>query len=153
MQFVKLLALLVSFSLAGFASDSPFTGSWKLNTSKSHQIPTAIKSSTAHIQADERTFKLSQDFVDDKDQLTTVTFDAKLDGKDYPMHGEEPDVTSGSLTRVNDHHIILTSKKDGKVLYTNDMTVSTDGKTLTGLVTDFTESTAKKGTVVFEKEN
>lgn len=152
MHFFRLLVVVLTFSLTALVSDSPFTGTWKLNTSKSHQIGPGVKSSTARIQADEHTFKLSQDFVDDKDKSTTVTCDAKLDGKDYPMTGGEPDVTGISFKRVNDHHIILTTKKDEKPLATNDMTVSRDGKALTGVITDNTESPPKIGKLIFENE-
>ena len=64
--------------------------------------------------------------------MTTTSgqsFDAKFDGKDYPVKG-----TAGrtvSLTKVNDISIDEIDKLDGKVVGVNHMTVSADGKTLT----------------------
>jgi hypothetical protein len=64
--------------------------------------------------------------------MTTPTgqsYDAKLDGKDYPYVGD-PGVTTVSLKRiVND--IEETDKRDGKVIYVSKMSVSPDGKTMT----------------------
>ena len=69
--------------------------------------------------------------------MTTPTgqsFEAKLDGKDYPMVGD-PGVTTVSLKRiVND--IEETDKRDGKVIYVSKMSVSPDGKTMTIEVDD-----------------
>jgi len=41
--------------------------------------PPIPQSSTARVDADEENLKLSQDFVDDKGQAMTVTFEAKFD--------------------------------------------------------------------------
>lgn len=57
------------------------------------------------------------------------SFDAKFDGKDYPIKG----ATGGTvlLTKVNDRSIDETHKQDGKVVTVVHATVSADGKTLT----------------------
>jgi hypothetical protein len=74
------------------------------------------------------TYKSSPDGL----MMTTISgqsFDAKFDGKDYPIKG-----TTGrtvSLTKVNDIWIDETDKLDGKIVGVNHMTVSADGKTLT----------------------
>jgi hypothetical protein len=57
------------------------------------------------------------------------SFDAKFDGKDYPIKGATGYTVS--LTKVNDRAIIETDKRDGKVVAVTHMTVSADGKTLT----------------------
>ena len=58
------------------------------------------------------------------------SYDAKFDGKDYPVKGPNAARTV-SLKKVNDRSIDLTIKRDGKIVGVNHMTVSADGKTLT----------------------
>jgi hypothetical protein len=74
-------------------------------------------------------------YVDTADGLamtapTGESFDAKFDGRDYPVKGGR--VTSTvSLRKVNDRTIEQTTKRDGKVVMVDYMAVSADGKTLT----------------------
>lgn len=56
------------------------------------------------------------------------SFDARFDGKDYPMKGVAPG-TMVSLTKMNDRSIIMTEKRDGKITTVTHITVSADGKT------------------------
>jgi hypothetical protein len=59
-------------------------------------------------------FKFSQEGVDDKDQPFKLSYEAKFDGKEYPITGD-PDNDSVSLQRVNEREIKFTLKKAGKV--------------------------------------
>jgi len=59
-----------------------------------------------------------------------ASYDAKFDGKDYPMQGD-PGQTVVSLKKVNDHTIVETDKRNGKAVNTGRMTVSADGKKMT----------------------
>ncbi len=61
---------------------------------------------------------------------TGESFDAKFDGKDYPVKNDLPG-TVVSLKKVNDRTIEQAIKRDGKVLFVNTMAVSADGKTMT----------------------
>ena len=56
------------------------------------------------------------------------SYDARFDGRDYPMKGA-PAGTTVSLTKVNERMITSTLKQDGKVVEVSTMTVSADGKT------------------------
>ncbi len=58
---------------------------------------------------------------------TGESYDAKFDGKDYPVKGDRAG-DKVSLKKVNDNTIEETWKRDGKPLYVNTMTV--EGKTL-----------------------
>ena len=151
MRLLRLLLVLACFSKVLFAADSPFSGTWKLDPSKSHMTPPILKSSTARVDADEENFKLSQDFVDDKGQTMTVTFEAKFDGKNYPVTGD-PDIDSVSLRRITDHRIKATFKKAGKVGSISDITVSKDGKTTRLAYTDYIEGKTRKGSAIYEKQ-
>ncbi len=61
---------------------------------------------------------------------TGESFDAKFDGKDYPVKNDLPG-TVVSLKKINDRTIEQTIKRDGKLLYVNTMAVAADGKTMT----------------------
>jgi hypothetical protein len=69
-----------------------------------------------------------------------VSWDAKFDGKDYPLKAADntPEEfkkrlasATISLTKVNERSIDVTRKNDGKIMFVEHMTVSADGKTLT----------------------
>jgi hypothetical protein len=151
MRLLRLVVVLLSISIPLFAAESPFSGTWKFNPSKGDPIPPVMKSSTARIDADEENFKLNQDFTDEKGQSSNVTFEAKFDGKDYPVTGD-PDTDSVSLHRVSQREVILTFKKGGKIVFKNTAIVSRDGKTTTLNVTDYSEGKPKTGTEVYDKQ-
>jgi hypothetical protein len=60
---------------------------------------------------------------------TGQSYDAKFDGKDYPVKGDAGG-SMVSLTKVNDSSFIETYKRDGKIVEVDQITVSADGKTL-----------------------
>jgi hypothetical protein len=62
-------------------------------------------------------------------QQTGQSYSAPLDGTDAPYTGD-PGQSSVSLKRVDDHTIDETDKRDGKVISTEHMTVSADGKSM-----------------------
>lgn len=57
------------------------------------------------------------------------SYDAKFDGKDYPINGD-PGHTMVSLKRVSEDTIEETDKREGKVVGVFRITVSKDGKTI-----------------------
>ena len=63
------------------------------------------------------------------------SYDAKFDGKDYPINGD-PGHTMVSLKRIGNDTIEETDKRDGKVVGISKMTVSSDGKWITIVFTD-----------------
>jgi hypothetical protein len=66
------------------------------------------------------------------DPAAQVTKNVKFDSKDYPNLG--PNVTPGStssIRRVNDRTLEMTYKVNGKVLYTQQIELSSDSNTLT----------------------
>ncbi len=60
---------------------------------------------------------------------TGAGYDAKFDGKDYPMKGD-PTIDAVSLQKVSDREIVETDKLGGKIVFVTTFTVSADGKTL-----------------------
>ena len=151
MRALKLLSVLVLFSTSLFAADSSFNGTWKFNPEKGHLTTPTPKSMTAHVQTDAETFKFSEDSVDDKGASATSSYEAKFDGKDYPVTGD-PSVDSIALHRVSDHEIKFTQKKAGKVSAKLDIVVSKDGQTTTVNYVDYSGEKPQKGSAVYEKQ-
>ncbi len=60
---------------------------------------------------------------------TGIRYDAKFDGKDYPMQGDRT-VDTVSLKKVSEREIIETDKLGGRIVAVTTFTVSADGKTL-----------------------
>ena len=151
MRSVKLFCLILAASTTLFAADSPFSGTWKFNPSKGHPTPPVPKSVVVHVQADADTFKLDQEGIDDKDQPFKLGYEAKYDGKDYPINGD-PNADAVSLQRVNDHKIKFDIKKAGKAVSKLDVVISKDGKSATVKSVDYVEGKTKKGTAVYDKQ-
>lgn len=74
------------------------------------------------------------------------SYDAKFDGKDYPIQGD-PGHTMVSLKRIGDDTIEETDKRDGKVVGVSHMTVSKDGKSIQVEYTDKQRGTATSFTM------
>jgi hypothetical protein len=151
----SLRALLVLFvvSLGVLAAaDSPFSGTWTLNLSKSKMTPPLPQSDTAHVNADDNGIKLTDDSIDDKGQSMKVSYEAKFDGKDYPVTGH-PLLDSIAYQRIDAHTLKGTGKKGGKVVAEYTVIVSGDGKTTTVSYTE-TDEQGKKftGSAVYDKQ-
>jgi hypothetical protein len=75
----------------------------------------------------------------------------KFDGKDYPNVG--PNVPAGSASsarRVNQHTLEVTDKSNGKVAGTEEIQLSSDGKTLT--MTVHAAGRSEPNILVFERQ-
>jgi hypothetical protein len=57
------------------------------------------------------------------------SYDAKFDGKDYPINGD-PGHTMVSLKRIGNDTIEETDKRDGKIVGVYRLTISSDGKSI-----------------------
>ena len=75
------------------------------------------------------------------------SFDAKFDGKDYPMKGVPPGYVV-SLNKADDHTIVTTVKRDGKIVNVNHATVSANGKTCTVKVENKVQGTTISYTAI-----
>jgi hypothetical protein len=78
------------------------------------------------------------------------SYDAKFDGKDYPIEGD-PGKTMVSLKRIGADTIEETDKREGKVVGISHMTVSKDGKSINVVYTDKQHGTTT--TVTMEKQS
>ena len=62
---------------------------------------------------------------------TGVSWEAKLDGKEYPVKGSSYDRYTVSVKSLGDRSIEATYRRDGKVATVDKITVSADGKQMT----------------------
>ena len=78
------------------------------------------------------------------------SYDAKFDGKEYPINGD-PGQTMVMLKRVGNDTIEETDKRDGKIVGIFRITVSKDGKTIDAEYNDKQHGT--KTTFTMEKQS
>src|SRR5260370_31175207 len=120
-----LVALAVNFAVA--AADQ-HSGTWKMNPAKSKYSPgQAAKSVNLKIKSDENGIKIDAEGTDGDGNPTHVQYDAKFDGKDYPVTGL-PYAETVSVKRIDANTIQSTLKKGGQVVMTVTSTVSNYGK-------------------------
>jgi hypothetical protein len=79
-----------------------------------------------------------------------MTQSLKFDGKDYPATGKVPEGLASSGRRISDRAVERTDKIKGKALYTQQIEVSPDGKTLT--VTAHIPGQDTPNIMVFDRE-
>jgi len=85
------------------------------------------------------------------DSSEGVTKNVKFDGKDYPNVGANvPAGSASSARRVNEHTLEVTDKFSGKVTDTQEINLSSDGKTLT--MTVHTVGRTEPNILVFERQ-
>jgi len=121
------------------AAGSGFAGEW---VSTSETVNSVVMLQVRSYEGDGLSFI---------DPSVDVTRNVKFDGKDYPNLGANatPGSTS-SIRRVNEHALEMTYKINGKVLYTQQMDLSSDLKTLT--VTRLIEGESEPNIRVFERQ-
>jgi hypothetical protein len=105
---------------AMMAAESPFIGKWKLNPIK--------------VQAPTENWEISAN-GDDGLTMKIVDYDAvcsvKFDGEDYPRTGPTmPKSFMMSAKKTGARTVEFTEKMDGKVVFSDVFSVSSNGKTL-----------------------
>ena len=101
---------------AGPSGSHAMSGSWRMQKADASENALTV------------TYKSSADGLMMSDPVGE-SYDAKFDGKEYPIQGAAGYTVS--LTKVNDRSIDETDRRDGKVVSVSHLTVSADGKTLT----------------------
>jgi hypothetical protein len=113
------------FTPSGFAQQSPFEGTWKIDMNK--------------IQYSQKpdVYLLNDGMY----SCTSCTppYTVKADGTDQSVSGH-PYYDTVAITVVNDHEIKETDKKDGKIVTTVDVLVSNGGKTATYTFVDSSDT-------------
>jgi len=116
---------------AATASAGEHSGTWKLNPAKSKYSPgPAPKNLTETITLDESRYKVEGNGTTGDGKPMHLEFDAKFDGKDYPIRGV-PWADMQSARWVDAHTPQLVQMKAGRVVMTVTCEISMDGKTRT----------------------
>jgi hypothetical protein len=124
-------ALMVFSSSVVLAADN-WNGTWQLNVAKSKHSPgPGPKSMTLKFESTAAGTKLTADGVDADGKSMHTGWTSKLDGKEVPWAGSNPNADAASPKRVDDNTYTNTWKKAGKVTMDSKVVVSADGKTLT----------------------
>jgi hypothetical protein len=129
------------------------SGTWKMDPAKSKYSPgPAAKSLTLKVESDEKGVKIDSEGIDGEGNPTHVQYDAKLDGKDYPVTGL-PYGDMVVVKRIDANTIQTTIKKGDKVTMTVTSKVSADGKTRTStFIGKDAQGRAVHNVVVYDKQ-
>ncbi len=122
------VALMLWFTAAAvsFAGNMQM-GTWKLNEAKS-KIPAGMgKNNTVIYSAQGSKTKVTVEGVDKDGKPTHSVWVGKFDGKVYPVKGNLA-YNQVMYKMVNDRMNDITALKDGKVLWSGEITVAKDGK-------------------------
>ena len=133
---VKMKHLFVSAIVFGLMSGAALAqskdslvGTWKLNAAKSTGL--SYKSGTSKIEPAGAGVKFTVDLVGADGTVNKWAFTANYDGKDNPVTGKSPYGDTVALERVDANTTRIISKLGGKVMTTQTIVVSADGKTRT----------------------
>ena len=141
-----------SFGAAVCLAQDPTMGTWKLNEAKSHLSPETIKNTMVVYEAAGDSVKVTMDGTDKDGKPIHSEWTGKFDGKYYPVTGN-PVADSRSYTKIDDHTMATSNKKDGKVVISARIVTSADGKTRTAHITQ-TDPAGQKvtSTAVYDKQ-
>jgi hypothetical protein len=129
MRGFRIVVCLSLISVALSAADSPFAGTWKLNTAKSKSVPgTEVKELTMSFQAMGDQWKRVATGIDADGKPVDENSTIAWDGKDHPI--DQPGITV-AVNQVNDRTLNVKVKREGEVVNSVHVVVSDDGKTLT----------------------
>jgi hypothetical protein len=129
---VLTVTVIVALALsATLAVADQHSGTWKMNPAKSKYSPgPAVKILTLKVESDEKGVKIDSEGTDGDGNPTHVQYDAKFDGKDYPVTGI-PYGDTVTVKRIDANTIQATIKKGDQAVMTVTSKVSADGKTRT----------------------
>jgi hypothetical protein len=132
MLIVAIAGLVLALTaFAGGARADEHSGTWKLSPAKSKYSPgPGFKELTETIVLDENSYKVEANGTAADGTPVHIAFDAKFDGKDYPIRGAAW-ADEVSVKRTNRHTPQIIQKKGGQITMTITCQVSTDGQTRT----------------------
>src|SRR5262245_48763567 len=149
----NILAFTFLVCVGVWAAD-PQTGKWKLNPAKSKPTADHPTPNNLVVTIKDQAGGMVLDAVgeDATGKPIHVQFNAKFDGKDYPVTGA-PDADTVSVKRIDANTIETTNKKTGQVTSTIRSVVSQDGKTRTSTWTGKdSKGNPETWTAVYDKQ-
>ena len=147
-------AVAITFAVAlGGTAFAQAVGTWRLNLAKSKYVQgQAPKSTTLVYEAAGAGIKVTVDGVAADGAKVHYSYTANYDGKDNPVAGN-PSADMAARTRVDATTTRAVNKKDGKVVSTLTLVMSSDGKTMTVTTTGADAKGQKIDSVaVYEKQ-
>jgi hypothetical protein len=147
--FIELLAIVVAAATA----DGQHSGAWKLNPAKSKYSPgPGPKELTETVVLSMNRYKIVANGTAADGKPMHIQFDAKFDGKDYPMIGV-PWADTLSVKWIDAETPQIIQKKAGQVTMIITCTVSTNEKTRTCTLKGTDEDGRKvNNVVVFDRQ-
>jgi hypothetical protein len=147
------VVLVLAGTLLAQAQESLF-GTWKMNDAKSKYSPGPVpKSNIAKWEPFQGGVKLTVDVVPAKGETQHYESSGKLDGKDNPVKGNNPDGDTMAFSKIDARTYEAVTKKGGKTTLAARIVVAADGKTR------ITTQTGKNGqgetvnnTIFYEKQ-
>ena len=104
------------------------------------------------LDVDDETISVTEEIAGADGRTLTVTVDALFNGRDYDVTGS-PLADVIAYTRPNRFRIDGVAKKDGRVVLTESVTVSEDGRALTmGYVTRLPDGRDATSIAVFKRQ-
>ena len=155
MKIIPMMAVLVA-ALAIFAAAAnanEHSGTWKLNPAKSKYSPgPGMKNLTETVALDENSYKVEANGTSADGMPVHIKFNAKFDGKDYPMIGV-PWADTVSVKWLDARTPQMIQKKGGHVTINITCRVSSDGRTRTCALKGKDEQRRKvNNVVVFDRQ-
>jgi hypothetical protein len=130
------LAVVTALPQIAFAQTDPFLGTWQLNLAKSKYSPgPAPKSLTDNVQAEGQGLKVTVSGVGAEGNPISNTFTMVFNGMTHPANN--PAFDESANARVDPYTLISSRNRAGKLVGTQTVTVSPDGKTLTAATIAF----------------
>ena len=132
----------------------PLVGTWNLNVTKSKYSPgPPPKSATSTYEAAGKGYKVSVKQEPASGPAQQWSYTTELDGKDSPITGNNPNADTIAVKRIDAHTLESVNKKGGKMVSTQKIVVSADGKTRT-VTTTGTNAQGEKvhNVAVYEKQ-
>ena len=151
MRTLKLLTLLLALSLALFAADNPFLGTWTLNVAKCrYTVGQPQKELTVTFQQEGEKIKRTAIGAESDGTPIKEQDSRAWDGK---YHAFDPPIILVAVTRVGDRTLDVKVKQNGKIIDRSTMMVSKDGRTMTATRSGKDEQGRPfVGTDVFDKQ-
>jgi hypothetical protein len=135
---MKKLLLLLLLSTGATLAQSPFDGTWIIQSDPSQMPQNPVEYVLANGM-----FRCSG---------CIANMEIKSDGRDYKI--EETTYWDTASVRISDAHSVeITIKKSGKTMFTEIDTLSADGTTLTQLLKDTTEAQTVTAETLFRRVN
>ncbi len=133
-------------------SGDPFSGFWALVPEESKLAGPLPRRWTETLDVADDTIRVREEIAGPDGQTLTVTVAAAFDGRDYRVTGS-PLADVIAYTRPDRYRIDGVAKKNGRVVLTESVTASEDGRMLTmGYVTRLPDGRDVASIAVFKRQ-